>query len=86
LYFSVDAQKSRRLNALPLQVVRLLPGIFKDAQHTDLNYMMSMSPGRLLAPYRREAGLRPKAKKTILTGKIQAWTDTWRDMTFQPYR
>jgi DUF1680 family protein len=62
LYISVDAQKTTRLNAFPLQDVKLLPGIFKDAEITDFNYMMAMSPDRLLAPYRREAGLRPKAK------------------------
>jgi hypothetical protein len=61
LYSSVDAQKTTRLDAFPLQNVKLLPGIFKDAETTDLNYITSMDPDKLLAPYHREAGLRPKA-------------------------
>jgi DUF1680 family protein len=42
--------------------VQLLPGIFKDAQSTDLKYILELKPDRLLAPYLREAGLRPKAQ------------------------
>jgi len=49
------------LETFRLQEVQLLPGIFKDAETTDLNYMLAMVPDRLLAPYLREAGLTPKA-------------------------
>jgi len=42
--------------------VKLLPGMFKDAEQTDLKYMLAMNPDRLLSPYLREAGLMPKAK------------------------
>src|SRR3954452_16993381 len=45
----------------PLQEVRLLPGVFKNAQETDLHYILSLNPDKLLAPYLREAGLTPKA-------------------------
>jgi DUF1680 family protein len=48
------------LKSFQLQHVRLLPGPFKDAQGTDLNYMLSLDPDRLLAPYLKEAGLVPK--------------------------
>jgi len=40
-----------------LAQVRLLPGRFDDAVKTDLDYVLALKPGRLLAPFRREAGL-----------------------------
>ncbi|RZL18848.1 MAG: glycosyl hydrolase, partial [Pedobacter sp.] len=40
----------------------LLNGVFKQAEHTDLNYMLALNADRLLAPYLREAGLKPKAE------------------------
>ena len=41
----------------PLADVRLGPGPFLEAQHTDRAYLLSLDPDRLLAPLRREAGL-----------------------------
>lgn len=41
----------------PLDRVRLLDGPFLEAQTTDLHYLMALDPERLLAPFRREAGL-----------------------------
>ncbi|OQP58908.1 glycoside hydrolase family 127 protein [Niastella populi] len=41
--------------------IQLQPGIFKEAENTDLKYIMSLNPDRLLAPFLREAGLTPKA-------------------------
>jgi hypothetical protein len=46
----------------PLTEVRLLGSPFLDAQQTDLGYMLKLDPDRLLAPYLREAGLKPKAE------------------------
>jgi len=43
--------------AFPLSSVRLLDGPFLEAQSTDLHYLMALDPERLLAPFRREAGL-----------------------------
>lgn len=43
--------------AFPLDRVRLLDGPFLDAQTTDLHYLLALDPERLLAPFRREAGL-----------------------------
>jgi uncharacterized protein len=40
-----------------LDRVRLLDGPFLEAQTTDLHYLMALDPERLLAPFRREAGL-----------------------------
>ncbi|MBD8488984.1 glycoside hydrolase family 127 protein [Echinicola sp. CAU 1574] len=45
-----------------LDDVQLLDGPFKKAQLTDMHYILSMDPDRLLSPYLREAGLQPKAK------------------------
>ena len=44
----------------PLSAVRLNEGPFLAAQQRDLEYIMSLDPDRLLAPYLREAGLTPK--------------------------
>ena len=38
--------------------VSLLEGVFKQAEQTDLKYMLALNPDRLLAPYLREAGLK----------------------------
>lgn len=51
-----------QLQSFPLSAVRLLSSPFRQAQETDLKYMMSLDPDRLLAPYLREAGVEPKAK------------------------
>src|SRR3954462_7281180 len=51
-----------KLQAFRLQDVKLLPSVFKEAESTDLHYIMEMKPDRLLAPYLREAGLKPKAE------------------------
>ena len=63
--YEICQQQTRQLKT-PLELfksedVRLLPGIFKDAEQTDLKYMLAMEPDRLLAPYLREAALTPKA-------------------------
>lgn len=49
------------VKAFPLSSVRLLNSPFKEAQQTDLNYILSLDADRLLAPYLREAGIPPKA-------------------------
>lgn len=41
----------------PLQDVRLLPSPFLQAQETDRRYLLALDADRLLAPFRREAGL-----------------------------
>ncbi len=45
-----------------LNDVRLLDSEFKNAQKQDINYLMALDPDRLLAPFLREAGLKPKAE------------------------
>ncbi|MGN8025299.1 beta-L-arabinofuranosidase domain-containing protein [Microbacterium sp. 22242] len=46
---------------LPLHRVRLTGGPFAHARDLDLRYVMSLEPDRLLAPFRREAGLPARA-------------------------
>lgn len=45
-----------------LRDVRLTGGPFKAAQDTNLRYLMALDPDRLLAPFRREAGLAPRKR------------------------
>ncbi len=51
-----------KVQSFPLSSVRLLDGPFKQAQQTDMQYILALDPDRLLAPYLREAGLETKAK------------------------
>lgn len=41
----------------PLESVRLREGLFAAAQRTDLEYLLGLEAERLLAPFRREAGI-----------------------------
>jgi len=45
------------ITPIALKQVRITDGPFFHAQQTNLNYLLAMDPERLLAPYRREAGL-----------------------------
>lgn len=54
--------QAQKIEPFKLQEVKLLNGVFKEAEQTDLNYMLALDPDRLLAPYLLEAGLPPKAK------------------------
>jgi len=46
---------------LPLSAVRLTGGPLKHAQDLDINYLLSLEPDRMMAYYRKRAGLEPKA-------------------------
>ncbi|MGY5356024.1 beta-L-arabinofuranosidase domain-containing protein [Wenyingzhuangia sp. IMCC45467] len=50
----------QKLKSFPLTAVRLLDSPFKEAEQTDIHYLLAIDPDRLLAPYLREAGLQPK--------------------------
>lgn len=54
---SVNAQ------TYPLEKINLNDGVFKHAQSVDKKYILDLSPDRLLAPYRIDAGLTPKAER-----------------------
>lgn len=58
----LKAQTGTTLQEFPLQDVKLLPGIFKEQELTDLNYVLKLNPDKLLAPFRREAGLPKKSE------------------------
>ena len=49
--------RAEPLTLFPLQDVRLGPSPFLDAERTDRRYLMALDADRLLAPFRREAGL-----------------------------
>lgn len=49
------------VESFPLERVQLLDGPFKHAQDVNLRHLLQYDVDRLLAPYRKEAGLKPKA-------------------------
>lgn len=64
IYLSVclgEAQTRQQITYFPLKSVKLLDSPFLQAQQTDLHYILSLNPDRLMAPFLREAGLTPKA-------------------------
>lgn len=56
------AQVSQKIQYFPLRDVMLSESVFNKAMQADKNYILSMEPDRLLAPYLKEAGLKPKAE------------------------
>ncbi len=58
----LHTSQAQQVETFPLSSVRLLPGPFRQAQQTDLAYILKLDPDRLLAPYRREAGLASSVK------------------------
>lgn len=72
LFNSASAQQ-KPLKAFPLSAVRLTESPFYKAQNTDKNYIMALEPDRLLAPYLREAGLKP------LAPSYENWENTGLD-------
>lgn len=55
------AQVKEKIHYFPLENVRLSESVFNKAMMADRQYLMAMEPDRLLAPYLKEAGLKPKA-------------------------
>ncbi len=49
------------VSLFPLSAVQLEEGPFLDAQTINIAYLLAHDPDRLLAPFRREAGLEPRA-------------------------
>ncbi len=56
------AQTQKQVEYFNLNDIRLLDSPFKNAQDTDLRYILVLNPDRLLAPFLRESGLKPKAE------------------------
>jgi DUF1680 family protein len=61
LFSSVRAQERLYRNTFPLGDVTLLDGPFKHARDLNIQVLLKYDVDRLLAPYRKEAGLAPKA-------------------------
>lgn len=61
--FAISAQSQEKLypNEFPLEDVSLLDGPFKHAQDLNVEVLLKYDVNRLLAPYRKEAGIEPKA-------------------------
>lgn len=59
---SVDAQEKLYPNNFPLNRIQLLEGPFKHAQDLNLHTLHEYDVDKLLAPYRKEAGLPAKAQ------------------------
>ncbi len=59
---SATAQEKLYPNTFPLSDVRLLDGVFKDAQDLNIVTLLKYDVDRFLAPYRKAAGLAPKAE------------------------
>ena len=57
--FSVQAVA---LTTVPLQEVRLTDGPFLQSEHTNLQYLLALDADKLLAPLRREAGIKSKVE------------------------
>lgn len=56
-----SAQVKEEIHYFPLETVRLSESVFSKAMKADYKYLMALEPDRLLAPYLKEAGLKPKA-------------------------
>ncbi|MEQ9305963.1 MAG: glycoside hydrolase family 127 protein, partial [Marinoscillum sp.] len=63
LLIGCESAEEVHIQLFPLDQVELLDGPFKQAQQTDLNYILEMDVDRLLAPFMIEAGLDPLAPK-----------------------
>jgi DUF1680 family protein len=59
---TLGLSQTQPLESFPLAAVQLAESPFQQAQQTDLRYILALDPERLLAPYRREAGLATQAQ------------------------
>src|SRR5476651_2393126 len=60
--FTAALGQQSKMQPFKLNQVQLLQSPFLSAEQTDLTYMLKLEPDRLLAPFLREAGLKPKAQ------------------------
>ena len=58
----IQEAENTPVTAFPAENVRLTEGPFRHAQDLDLGYLLEIDADRLLAPYLKEAGLKPKAE------------------------
>ena len=62
---------------LPVSAVRLTGGPLKQAQDLDAEYLLKLEPDRMMAYYRKRAGLEPKLNVQGYTG----WDGDGRNLT-----
>lgn len=55
-------EPTRKVNSFHLNQIKLLESPFQNAQNLDIRYLLELDADRLMAPYRKEAGLAPKAE------------------------
>ena len=72
----VVAQDRLYDNAFPLGDVKLLDGPFRHAMDLNVDVLLQYDVDRLLAPYLKEAGLKPKAESFPCWDKHDL-TDMW---------
>ncbi|MBN2761705.1 MAG: glycoside hydrolase family 127 protein [Bacteroidales bacterium] len=63
LFCMAGISQEGSLKSFPLSSVRLLESPFQVAQQRDMEYMLSLDPDRLLAPYLIDAGIEPEAER-----------------------
>ena len=73
LFSSVYTQDKLYKNTFPLSDVTLLDGPFKHARDLNIEVLLKYDVNRLIAPYRKEAGLSVKAP---CYPNWEDWTDT----------
>jgi uncharacterized protein len=66
-FHMINAQSNKYLvkevaRPLPLSAVRITGGPLKRAQDLNAEYLLKLEPDRMLAYYRKRAGLEPKAQ------------------------
>lgn len=60
--FSARSQEKLYKNTFALEDVTLLDGPFKHGRDLNMEVLLQYDEDRMLAPYRKEAGLEPKAR------------------------
>ena len=56
------AQIPQKISTFKISDVKLLESQFLNNQNADIHYILGLDADRLLAPYMKEAGLKPKAE------------------------
>lgn len=60
--FAAPVNVETPAETFPIRAVRILDGPFAKAADANREYLLALDPDRLLAPFLREAGLKPKAE------------------------
>ncbi len=63
LFIICKISSGQQIQSFPLSSIKLLDSDFKNAQQVDMKYILDLDVDRLLAPYLKEAGLKPKAEQ-----------------------